>query len=62
MKMIGLFVFFISWHASAHAYIDPGTNLLLIQGLLAAIGGLIFFVRHPIQAMKNFLTRFKRKK
>lgn len=61
MRWLGLTVFFLSWIEAAHAYIDPGTSLLLMQGLLAAVGGLLFFVRHPIQALKKLLSRFKRK-
>lgn len=61
MKSIGLFLVLFSWIGAAHAYIDPGTGLLLLQGLLAAIGGLIFFVKHPIQALKRFVAKFKKK-
>ena len=47
--------------ASAHAYIDPGSSLLMLQGVLAFIGGLIVFVRNPVQKLKNFWQRWRRK-
>lgn len=34
---------------SAHAYIDPGSGLLLLQGLLALIGGLVVFLKNPVK-------------
>ena len=47
--------------ASAHAYIDPGSSLLLLQGVLAFVGGLIVFVRNPVRKLKKFLQRLRRK-
>jgi hypothetical protein len=41
----------------AHAYVDPGTGLLLIQGLLAVIGGIIVFFKNPFAAFKRWWTR-----
>ena len=46
---------------SAFAYVDPGSGMLVWQGLIAAFGMLIAFVRHPLDAIRNFLERFKRK-
>jgi len=47
---------------NAYAYIDPGSGMLLIQGLLAAIAAAIAFVTHPIQTIKNMLNNMKKKK
>jgi hypothetical protein len=47
--------------ASAFAYVDPGSGMLVWQGLLAAVGMFIAFVRNPIDAIKGFIERFKRK-
>lgn len=47
--------------ATAHAYIDPGSGMLLWQGLIAAVGAVLVFVRSPWQAIKRLVERiFKR--
>ena len=46
---------------SAFAYIDPGTGMLLWQGLIAAVGVVIVFFRSPRQSIKRLLDRMKRK-
>ena len=45
----------------ALAYIDPGSGLLLIQGLLALIGGIIVFVKDPIAGIKRLWARVFRR-
>lgn len=47
---------------SAHAYIDPGSGMLVIQGLLALIGGIVFFVKNPIAAVKSWIARLRKKR
>jgi hypothetical protein len=42
----------------AFAYVDPGSGLLLIQGLLAVIGGTIVFLKDPIAGFKRLWARF----
>jgi hypothetical protein len=51
----------LSLPLSAHAYVDPGTGMLMWQGLIAAIGAVIVFIRNPITALKRLIARFKRK-
>jgi hypothetical protein len=52
--------------ASAWAYIDPGTGLVLWQGLIALVGAGLLFIRHPLQGLKRLfaylvsLTKTKR--
>lgn len=46
---------------TAFAYVDPGSGMLLWQGLLAAIGAVIVFVRHPWRALKEFVRRLLRR-
>lgn len=46
---------------SAFAYVDPGSGMLLWQGLLALVGAVIVFARNPVEAIKRLLARFKRK-
>jgi hypothetical protein len=41
----------------AHAYVDPGSGLVLLQGELALIGGAIVFIRHPIDSMRRLWRR-----
>ena len=51
----------ISLPATAHAYIDPGSGMLLWQGLIAAVGAVLVFARSPWQAIKRLVERiFKR--
>ena len=47
--------------ASAFAYVDPGSGMLIWQGLIAAVGMLIAFVRNPIDVIKGFIERFRRR-
>lgn len=47
------------WPLSAHAYIDPGTGMLLWQGLIALVGAVLVFVRHPIDAFKRLMDRLR---
>jgi len=43
--------------ADAFAYVDPGSGLLLIQGLLAFIGGVIVFVKNPVATFRRWWER-----
>jgi hypothetical protein len=45
----------------AHAYVDPGSGMLLWQGLLAAIGAVIVFVRRPWATVKDLVRRWLRR-
>jgi hypothetical protein len=47
------------WPLSAYAYIDPGTGMLLWQGLIALVGAVLVFVRHPIDAFKRLMDRLR---
>lgn len=46
---------------TAHAYIDPGSGMLIWQGLLAAMGAVIVFARQPIQVIKGLIKRIFRR-
>jgi hypothetical protein len=56
-----IFVLLALTPVSAFAYVDPGSGMLLWQGLLALIGAVIVFMRNPVDAIKRLLSRFKRK-
>jgi len=45
----------------AHAYVDPGSGMLAIQGIIALAVAIISFVTHPIQTIKNWWRRIFRK-
>ncbi len=45
--------------APAFAYVDPGTGLLLLQGLFAAIGMLVIFIKNPIKTLKRLIARLR---
>lgn len=44
----------------AYAYVDPGSGMLLLQGLVAAIGALLFAIRNPKQFFKHLVNRMRR--
>lgn len=43
--------------ASAFAYVDPGSGMLVWQGLLAALGAVIMFFRNPVELIKRLWHR-----
>ena len=45
----------------AFAYVDPGSGMLLWQGLLAAVGAVIVFVRNPVKSLKALFDRLRGK-
>lgn len=48
--------------ANAHAYIDPGSGSFLLQILLAAVVGAMFYLRQGIDAAKRLIGRLFGKK
>lgn len=49
------------WIPSAQAYVDPGSGMLLWQALIAVVGAVIVFVRHPVEAIKRLYRKLFRK-
>lgn len=45
----------------AFAYVDPGSGMLMWQGLIALVGAVLVFVRSPKAAVKRLIERLKRK-
>lgn len=45
----------------AYAYIDPGTGMLAVQGLIALIIGIVAFVRNPIKTAREWLKRLRKR-
>ena len=52
-----LILFVLCAPAPAMAYVDPGTGMVLWQGLVAALGALILFMRRPRQELGTLLRR-----
>jgi len=46
--------------APAYAYIDGGSAHLIIQGLIAAAVGLIYYIRNPREVWRAIKRRFHR--
>jgi len=45
--------------SSAYAYVDPGSALLLLQGLFASIGAALVFIKKPRQLIAKLFGRNK---
>jgi hypothetical protein len=60
-RLLILAVLVCSLPSTAFAYVDPGSGMLLWQGLIAAIGAVIVFVRSPWQALKRLIERLRGK-
>lgn len=43
----------------AHAYVDPGSGMLMLQGLIAAIGACIAFIKDPIGKLKLIYRKIR---
>ena len=61
-RKCSLFLLLILTAQPAHAYIDPGTGMLAIQGLIALLVGVIGFVRNPIQWIRHRVAQWRDKK
>ena len=38
----------------AQAYIDPGSGAYMVQALIALIGAVVFYARHPVRSLQAF--------
>ena len=52
-------LFSLSYTAGAHAYLDPGTGSILLQGLLAVIAGAAITIRMYWDKLRSFFGRKK---
>jgi len=41
--------------SASHAYVDPGSGMILLQALLAILGGFIVFIRNPKKTIMNWI-------
>ena len=51
------FLFFIP--SISFAYIDPGSGILIWQGLMVALGMVLVFIRNPIKFVKTQFQKIK---
>lgn len=61
MKIVSILCVIFLFPSDAFAYIDPGSGMLVWQGAIAAIGAVVIFVRNPLDTIKGWARRFKRK-
>lgn len=54
-------LFLLAATAPAHAYLDPGTGSILLQGLIAAVAGGLVAVKLYWGKVKQFLSFAKKK-
>jgi hypothetical protein len=47
-----------AFERQAHAYVDPGSGLLLFQGISAAVSGVLFYFR---RRLKNLFVKSESK-
>jgi len=52
----------LSLSPAASAYVDPGSGMLLWQGLIAAVGAALVFVRSSKASIRKLLDRFRKGK
>jgi len=50
------FITLIGTPSNAHAYIDPGYGLLMLQMLIASLVGVLFYLLHVPSKIKKFFT------
>ena len=58
-RRIAIFILLGSLPCISFAYVDPGSGILMWQGLIAAVGALLMFVRNPIKFCKDKGRRLK---
>jgi hypothetical protein len=54
-----LLLFMLIFPSTSHAYIDPGSGMILIQGLIAILGGCIVFIRNPKKTIINWIRKVR---
>lgn len=54
-------VFLLLFSFPAFAYIDPGSGGMIVQGILALVASVIFYLRNPLELLKFIRNFFKSK-
>lgn len=60
-RRYGVLLIFSALPLSAYAYVDPGSGMLVWQGMIALVGAIIMFGRNPLQSIKALWKRVLRK-
>lgn len=61
MTILRVLILYLILQSSANAYVDPGSGMLLWQGLVALIGAVLIFFRNPIHVIKSWIARIRGK-
>lgn len=61
MTLLRTVFFWLFLAANAQAYVDPGSGMLLWQGLVALVGAILIFFRNAIQVIKSWFDRIRGK-
>ncbi len=61
MQRLAILALLILVPMRADAYVDPGSGMLIWQGLVALLGAALMFVRKPWQVLKGWLRRLRGK-
>lgn len=59
-RLLVCFLYIFCLPGIAYAYVDPGSGMLLLQGLVAAVGALLFAIRNPMQFFRNLKKHLRR--
>ncbi|MDA9819216.1 hypothetical protein N9B80_02080 [Methylophilaceae bacterium] len=61
MRIIFLFALSFFYPTFAHAYLDPGTGSIILQGLIALIGGIAFYFKQIKLIILNLFKKIKQR-
>lgn len=59
--LIRVILLWVVLMSNAWAYIDPGSGMLLWQGVIAAVGAVLIFIKNPVQIIKSWVKRMRNK-
>tara|TARA_B100000795_G_C22483259_1_gene317462 strand:+ start:171 stop:431 length:261 start_codon:yes stop_codon:yes gene_type:complete len=59
MNYLFLLLLMLVFPSTSHAYIDPGSGMILLQGLIAILGGCIVFIRNPKKTIINWIRKVR---
>lgn len=59
MNFLFLLLVMLVFPSTSHAYIDPGSGMILLQGLIAILGGCIVFIRNPKKTIINWIRKVR---
>jgi len=59
MNYLFLLLLMLVFPSTSHAYIDPGSGMIILQGLIAILGGCIVFIRNPKKTIINWIRKVR---